>query len=160
MARTWTRLAKKQWRLCAECDNEFYAIRSDARFCSARCRQRFCRSKDNQLKRLKRLGKKHAPDSGWKQERKAFEARITQALVNQDSEGLAIAFYEMDKAAQRVWPRWTPYRSFASYCRGRWHLDPEKVERLTNPFLNPILRKINPAIERKRPTSINKRVRA
>ena len=132
--RRWTRLTKKQWRLCTACDNEFYAIRSDARFCSARCRQRFCRSKDNQLERLKRLGKKHAPGSGWKQERKAFEARIAQALVSQDSEGLAIAFYEMYEAAQRVWPRWTPYRSFASYCRGRWHLDSEKIERLSNPF--------------------------
>src|SRR6516164_5890850 len=157
MARTWARQVEKQWRLRAACDNEFYAIRADARFCSARCRQRFCRSKDNQLERLKRLSKKHAPGSGWKQERKAFEARIAQALVSQDSEGLAIAFYEMYEAAQRVWPRWTPYRSFASYCRGRWHLDSEKIERLSNPFLNPILRKINPVIERRRLTRESRR---
>jgi len=157
VARTWTRLAEKRWRLRAACDNEFYAIRSDARFCSARCRQRFCRSKDNQLERLKRLGKKHAPGSGWKQERKAFEARITQTLVGQDSEGLANAFYEMREAAQRVWPRWTPYRSFAGYCRGRWYLDPEEIERLINPWLNPILWKIKPAIERRRPTRESRR---
>ena len=142
MARTWARQVEKQWRLCAACDNEFYAIRSDARFCSARCRQRFCRSKDNQLERLKRLGKKHARGGSWRQDRKAFEARIAQALVNHDSEALAIAFYEMQEAPlhySRTWPPFSPYRSFAGYCQGRWRLDPKKVEILTNRFLNPVI---------------------
>jgi len=32
-----------------------------------------------------------------------------------------------------------PYRSFARYCRERWHLNPKKVETLINPFINPVI---------------------
>jgi hypothetical protein len=145
MTRPWTRLAEKQWCLCASCEKEFYAIRSDARFCSARCRQHFCRSKDGKMKRLKRLAKQHETGAAqqWELVRNASENRIAQALVNHDPDQLAKAFHELRYHklcyASRKLP-FHPYRSFATYCRERWHLDPEKVEQLINPFINPIIR--------------------
>jgi len=142
--RTWTRRAEKQLNFCAACENEFYAMRSDARFCSARCRQRFCRSKEGSLERLKRLAKHHSigADQQWALARKALENRIAQALVNHDSDQLARAFHQLRyhelRYASRRFP-FHPYRSFATYCRERWHLDPEKVSKLINPFLNSVI---------------------
>ena len=142
MARPWTRLAKKQESFCAVCEEEFYAIRSDARF---------CRSEKGKMKRLKRLAKRQS--IGTKTEemlaRKALEDRIAQALVNQDSDQLALALHEMRHAPfpSGKRRRFSPYGSFATYCRERWHLDPEKVARLINPFLNPV---IMPELSRQR----------
>jgi hypothetical protein len=53
---SWTRLAKKRVQMCDVCLKEFYSIRSDARFCSARCRQAWKRSPEGILAKLKRLG--------------------------------------------------------------------------------------------------------
>ena len=80
----------------------------------------------------------------WALERKALEKRISRALVDHDSDQLARAFYELYETARTMTTktrrlRFYPYRSFASYCRGRWHLDPEKVGKLINPFLNPVI---------------------
>jgi hypothetical protein len=100
MTRPWTRLAEKQENFCVVCEEEFYAIRSDARCCSARCRMRFCRSEEGKMKRFKRLAKQHSSQAlqQWKLDRKALENRIAQALVDHDSDQLAIAFYEMRDA--------------------------------------------------------------
>jgi hypothetical protein len=42
--------------MCDVCLKEFYSIRSDARFCSASCRQAWKRSPEGVLAKLKRLG--------------------------------------------------------------------------------------------------------
>jgi len=94
---------------------------------------------ERNLKRLKKLGAQHeiSVDQQWKLDRKALEKRITRALLDKDSGQLAIALYNLRDASRKALTRglkFYPYRSFASYCRGRWQLDPEKVEKLINPF--------------------------
>jgi len=105
---------------------------------------------ERDLERLKRLRSAHRQNKvyqQWALKRKAFEKRIAQALVDHDSEQLAIAFYELREAADAMLTktrrlRFYPYRSFAIYCREPWHLDPQKVEKLSSPFLNPALAQI------------------
>lgn len=100
---------------------------------------------ERDLERLKRLRSAHRQNKvyqQWALKRKAFEKRIAQALVDHDSEQLAIAFHELREDSFGVHTHrllFYPYHSFASYCRERWHLDPEKVEKLINPFLNPVI---------------------
>ena len=118
--------------------------------CSPKCRMALSRDpdtgarlrSDRNLKRLKQLGARHriGADDRWKLDRKALEKRIAQALLDKDSDQLAIALYEM----QMVFPftrklKLYPYRSFDRYCQGRWQLDPEKVRELTNSLLNPVI---------------------
>jgi hypothetical protein len=96
------------------------------------------------LKRLRSERRENKVYQQWACERKAFEKRIAQALVDHDSEQLAIAFYELREAARAMITKthrllFYPYRSFAIYCRKRWHLDPQKVGKLINPFLNPVI---------------------
>jgi hypothetical protein len=94
------------------------------------------------LKRLRTERRQAKVYQQWALERKAFEQRISAALLQRDSEQLAIAFHEMRMASFKVQTRrlvFYPYRSFARYCRERWHLDPRKVEKLINPFLNPVI---------------------
>jgi hypothetical protein len=55
--RLYRRKAQLDSWWCQWCDKEFQRIRSDARFCSARCRKAFQRSSEGALARLKRLGK-------------------------------------------------------------------------------------------------------
>jgi hypothetical protein len=96
----------------------------------------------DRLKHLRSVGRENKVYQQWACQRKAFEKRISQALVDHDSEQLAIAFYELRNAAFKVPTRrlcFYPYRSFVSYCHGRWHLDPDKVKKLINPFLNPMV---------------------
>jgi hypothetical protein len=94
------------------------------------------------LKRLRLERRQNKTYQQWKMNRKAFEKRISNALLQHNSEQLAIAFDELREAASLVRTRrlvFYPYRSFASYLRGRWYLDPEKVQKLTNPFSNPVI---------------------
>ena len=94
------------------------------------------------LKRLRLERRQNKIYQQWKMDRKAFEKRISNALLQHDSEQLAIAFYELRDAARVPRTRrlvFYPYRAFASYCRGRWHLDPEKVAELINAYLNPAI---------------------
>jgi hypothetical protein len=143
---------------------DLLADRWDAQTCSPRCRMALSRSPEaaelraqlrsrrdfERLKRLRSERRQNKIYQQWKLDRKAFEKRIFNALLGHDSEQLALAFYELRQAAPGVRTRrlvFYPYRSFASYCRGRWHLDPEKVEKLINPFINPVIMQL----ERERP---------
>ena len=152
----WTRKAKPRTQTCLWCDAEFPAIRSDAQTCSPKCRMALSRSQDlaelraqlrsgrdyDRLKRLRSERRENKVYQQWVLKRKAFEKRIAQALVDHDSEQLAIAFHELREDSFGVHTHrllFYPYHSFASYCRERWHLDPEKVEKLINPFLNPVI---------------------
>jgi hypothetical protein len=97
---------------------------------------------DHRLKRLRSAGRENKVYQQWALELKAFEKRISQALVDHDSEQLAIAFHDLREAARVPRTRrlvFYPYRSFRSYCAGRWHLDPEKVGRMINQFINPVI---------------------
>jgi hypothetical protein len=96
----------------------------------------------DRLKRLRTLVRENKIYEQWALQRKALEKRIAQALVDHDSAQLARAFYCLRQAAREVRTRrlvFYPYRSFKSYCPGRWHLDFGKVEKLINPFLNPVI---------------------
>jgi hypothetical protein len=146
----WTRKAKPQTKNCMWCSAEFTAIRWDAWFCSPRCRKAWSRDPEcaefrrpAALAKLKRLAKQHkiTVDDQWRAKRKTFEKRITQALLAKDSNQLAVALYELRRASTGMSRslKYYPYRSFKSYYQGRWHLDPEKVERLTNSLMNPVL---------------------
>jgi len=145
----WTRKAKPQTKTCLWCDAEFTAIRWDARCCSVKCRKAWSRDPDcaefrrpAALQRLKRLGASYriTVDQQWKLDRKALEKRISQALLDQDNDQLAIALYELRMAPQRGHSlKYYPYRSFRRYCAGRWQLDPERVAVLTNSLMNPAL---------------------
>jgi hypothetical protein len=95
-----------------------------------------------QLKRLRKERRENKIYEQWALERKVLEKRISGALLSQDSDQLAKAFHELREAAKKPNTRrlvYYPYRSFTSYCCGRWHLDPEKVKRLINPFLNSVI---------------------
>jgi len=152
----WTRKAKPRTNTCLWCFAEFTSIRDDAHTCSPRCRMAFSRSREEaelrdhlaqerdfeRLKRFRSLRRENKVYQQWALERKAFEKRISQALLQRDSEQLVIAFHEMRMAPFKVHTRrlvFYPYRSFARYCRERWHLNPKKVETLINPFINPVI---------------------
>jgi hypothetical protein len=95
--------------------------------------------RSGRLKRLRKERRENKIYEQWALERKALEKRISGALLSQDSDQLAKAFHELREAARKPNTRrlvYYPYRSFTSYCCGRWHLDPEKVKRLINPLLN------------------------
>jgi hypothetical protein len=107
------------------------------------------------LKRLKSERRENKVYQQWDQKRKAFEKQIAHALVDHDSEQLAIAFCGLSEAALAMVAktrrlRFSPYRSFASYCRERWHLDPEKVSELINPYLNPAVVEVSRDVSRRR----------